>query len=913
MAIHRIPRSSITSVNKVYGVRVQERVPIRYLHSKRSTVTTSTSTTDIFADSDSKVITTNAGVKRRIDPLDTGFTNHSAAFKSKTTFEVLRGYIVLNLCSVGWIVNNNEQLMKLGKRVLGKPLFAKIMKYSFYGHFVAGENRQTIKPVIHRMHTFGVKSILDYSVEEDISEAQARKREMEACNVNEEFTPEVIPQKGTHRDHIRRYQAHVNTDRRANVTGARTYFYQNEAQCEKNMETFLRCIEAVADSTHKTGLAAIKMTALGRPNLLLQLSECIIRARRYYEFVKRFKENQIYDGNDDVQRWLSNMTSDRKGLIHLFSWSGLIDANLLLKDVFKVPNLKTGKLEPLITALSLKEEEQFRNMLSRLQTIFQAAKDLDVRVMVDAEQNLFPTRYISAHHGNDEKASRQNFYFGAKLVRGAYMEQERARAKDVGYDDPINPSYDATNFSRIGIMVASHNADTVRFAINKMKELNINQEDRLICFGQLYGMCDQLSFPLGQSGYSVYKYVPYGPESQRKQGHYAQVAIGKDFIASRIDLKSKKCHFFTWGSEFLIIHNINMENEEDLSLMVDRAFTVRAIYLKPRELIPFPASEFYPCYDYESHPKYPIPVKQSKEIFSGYVPVVENSSSSVSTSFSAPSSSSYTKINLKATPNDVARFETVASEPLIPLFQQTPQTKLVIPPPVTRPFIILTMELSTSSKQQMLILPSSQPSGTSYSPSSPEESLELTSTINIKSSNTSNYFQNQYLEHEYTFYNQQSQSATPLPPQQHQRKQFMNNQQQHNLYFQFADKSQMNRSCEKILTNANYIDLTPSPTSSSLGLTQIKALYEERHKKSNRGNKKKPSQEPIFSDSQSADMLRVFRQTPYISAKQRSQMAQHLEIPEETISVWFKNQRSKMKKKMSLYSGNTVTTSVIDG
>ena len=191
---------------------------------------------------------------------------------------------------------------------------------------------------------------------------------------------------------------------------------------------------------------------------------------------------------------------------------------------------------------------------------------MDVRVMVDAEQTYFQPAihritmemmkkfntdkaivfntyqcYLKiAYHSlvlDMEQASRQNFYFGAKLVRGAYMEQERARALSVGYDDPINADYEATSAmyhkcleecmlrmhankkkpgekDKIGIMVASHNADTVRFAIQKMKELDIKPEDRLICFGQLLGMCDQLSFPLGQSGYSVYKYVPYGPVNE---------------------------------------------------------------------------------------------------------------------------------------------------------------------------------------------------------------------------------------------------------------------------------------------------------------------------------------------------------------------------------------------------------------
>jgi len=120
-----------------------------------------------------------------------------------------------------------------------------------------------------------------------------------------------------------------------------------------------------------------------------------------------------------------------------------------------------------------------------------------------------------------EQAARQNFYFGAKLVRGAYIEQERARAAALGYEDPTNPSYEATTEmyhktlteclrrikklkdaghdpKKIAIMVASHNEDTVRFAIEKMKEIGISPEDKVICFGQLLGMCDYITFPLGE-------------------------------------------------------------------------------------------------------------------------------------------------------------------------------------------------------------------------------------------------------------------------------------------------------------------------------------------------------------------------------------------------------------------------------
>ena len=52
------------------------------------------------------------------------------------------------------------------------------MKATFYGHFVGGEDPERLKPLVDRMRQFGVKSILDYSAEEDVATETAVEQEM---------------------------------------------------------------------------------------------------------------------------------------------------------------------------------------------------------------------------------------------------------------------------------------------------------------------------------------------------------------------------------------------------------------------------------------------------------------------------------------------------------------------------------------------------------------------------------------------------------------------------------------------------------------------------------------------------------------------------------------------------------------
>ena len=64
------------------------------------------------------------------------------------------------------------QLLKVAKKILGHSLFVKLMKWTIYGQFVAGEDLKTLQPAMKELRRRGVRSILDYAVEDDVQNSE---------------------------------------------------------------------------------------------------------------------------------------------------------------------------------------------------------------------------------------------------------------------------------------------------------------------------------------------------------------------------------------------------------------------------------------------------------------------------------------------------------------------------------------------------------------------------------------------------------------------------------------------------------------------------------------------------------------------------------------------------------------------
>lgn len=199
------------------------------------------------------------------------------------------------------------------------------------------------------------------------------------------------------------------------------------------------------------------------------------------------------------------------------------------------------------------EKSNYEKFYERLNTICSKAHELGVGVFIDAEESwmqktidrlclemmeqynnekviVYNTYQLYRHDKlaqmisdyNDLKA--KGILFGAKLVRGAYLEKENERAEEKGYPTPIQPNKAATDkdfnaalkfcfehYETLSFVCASHNMESSLYLAELIDKNNVDKSHPHINFCQLYGMSDNMTFNLSNAGYNVAKYVPYGP------------------------------------------------------------------------------------------------------------------------------------------------------------------------------------------------------------------------------------------------------------------------------------------------------------------------------------------------------------------------------------------------------------------
>ena len=124
-------------------------------------------------------------------------------------------------------------------------------------------------------------------------------------------------------------------------------------------------------------------------------------------------------------------------------------------------------------------------------------------------------------------ADDKGYVLGVKLVRGAYMENERSRAAalnliapvcetkyatDMQYRDALQNAMQAVD--KHFCIVATHNQSDINWVVDYCSKNNISLGNTNLWFSQLYGMRDYISFSIAKQGANVFKYVPFGPLEQ---------------------------------------------------------------------------------------------------------------------------------------------------------------------------------------------------------------------------------------------------------------------------------------------------------------------------------------------------------------------------------------------------------------
>ncbi|OMH80157.1 Proline dehydrogenase 1, mitochondrial [Zancudomyces culisetae] len=505
--------------------------------------------------------------------------NDKSYLKHATLGQLLRNSFVYSCCTIPWLVNNSLKLIEFTERIHLSWLSHWFIKRTFFKTFCAGENEREIVGSMKRLKGLGIKSILDYSVESDL------KKDDDAGNGKAKSENEVIEEaKKAIDDLVQEYKKSIDM-----------------AAQQRDSFVAVKVTGLITpDSLYRLSTLYEPVLRKGYNDLVIKASNGSIKSVKDINGLEKIDLTQFKTGileklpgyshnasSVDVQKIFSSIDKDGDGYIDFIDlMMGMGYSNKLVRNLFLAPPHSKS------TSQAKKDDDSgirpldlefYDNLTERLREITMYGIQKRTRIMADAEHSYFqPTidqavlevcesvnKFTSTNGSNNFQVDpilyntyqlytksglyrlktdyirsvRQGWAFGVKIVRGAYMALENARALELGYETPINETLQATHDSYNGaiefllgkiaeskikalqmvqssneaskvisvnnpaIFIASHNHNSIKLAIDRSQKLGLiikhdfsdtdkkNKNvvadcSRTLGFGQLFGMQD---------------------------------------------------------------------------------------------------------------------------------------------------------------------------------------------------------------------------------------------------------------------------------------------------------------------------------------------------------------------------------------------------------------------------------------
>jgi len=269
-----------------------------------------------------------------------------------------------------------------------------------------------------------------------------------------------------------------------------------------------------------------------------------------YSVEGKTKEEDFEHTTQIIIQTIEKSATDKRIPFAVFKVTGIGQHHLLELVSEQIRATRNGVV---FRTFTTQENEQIQAIIDRIDRICAAAAKHQTRLFIDAEETWIQTaidqwtfdmmcKYNSSHcivyntiqmYRHDRlaylkaecaRAKNAGIQYGVKLVRGAYMEKERARAQAMGYPSPIQPDkastdkdYDAAldflvdHKAVFSVCAGTHNENSSMYLATLLHKEQIAPNDPKFYFAQLLGMSDHISYNLSDAGYQVAKYVPFGP------------------------------------------------------------------------------------------------------------------------------------------------------------------------------------------------------------------------------------------------------------------------------------------------------------------------------------------------------------------------------------------------------------------